>query len=416
MFTIQRRSLKARVSLTASADHQNGSRTGSIIHLIICMAVSLVLIQPLPCIGGSPASDSYKEALNRIERLRLNKYVTISTIGQSGAGHSIPAITITDPHKPETILKGRLRIMVLAGQHGNEPQPVYAVLNIMDKLTCEHPDYLKNIVIVFVPVVNPDGFLSGKRDNANGVDLNRDWIKLSQPETLAVNRLIKEMRPHVLIDMHQWVNGDDYRPNCVETAGFGHKAESRLAGTLASHAVQATAESSIRLNHTFYREQSEQRMAHRRFSTMGICSLLVETSPDWPASQQRQAYQNLIDSVTTTLCDPPTLMVANDLNMLKVKRGAAQSWIEPPRVERISASWPGLVICWFSLLVTFVLVLFTSGSTRTMQSKQNSICIDQRKPGHVFLMTEAVRSDLRVRARLDLIQRNRCRPTDRPVR
>jgi len=41
-------------------------------------------------------------------------------------------------------------------------------------------------VVYVAPLVNPDGHAAGDYLNANGVNLNRDWADLSQPETLSL--------------------------------------------------------------------------------------------------------------------------------------------------------------------------------------------------------------------------------------
>ena len=52
--------------------------------------------------------------------------------------------------------------------------------------------FRKNFNVYVFPLLNPDGADFGNwRHNANGKDLNRDWINFSQPETQAVKRFIE---------------------------------------------------------------------------------------------------------------------------------------------------------------------------------------------------------------------------------
>jgi len=54
--------------------------------------------------------------------------------------------------------------------------------------------------VYVLPIVNPDGFVAGERENANGVDINRDYAgptipveeAFGQPETQAMKALIDE--------------------------------------------------------------------------------------------------------------------------------------------------------------------------------------------------------------------------------
>jgi protein MpaA len=73
---------------------------------------------------------------------------------------------------------------------------------------------------IVVPVVNPDGLSRNQKDNARGVDLNRNFpsrnwsaqhppgyfpgeAPLSEPESAALSRLIAERKPRVLVAVHQ---------------------------------------------------------------------------------------------------------------------------------------------------------------------------------------------------------------------
>ena len=44
-------------------------------------------------------------------------------------------------------------------------------------------EYIKNFTFYIIPQLNPDGAKLYTRNNFNDVDLNRDAIKLSQPES-----------------------------------------------------------------------------------------------------------------------------------------------------------------------------------------------------------------------------------------
>jgi hypothetical protein len=62
---------------------------------------------------------------------------------------------------------------------------------------------LDDLVIIVVPQINPDGFNVRTRGNLWGIDLNRDYIKLEQPEIAAyVKNIINTWHPHLFIDGH----------------------------------------------------------------------------------------------------------------------------------------------------------------------------------------------------------------------
>ena len=88
-----------------------------------------------------------------------------------------------------------------------------------------HP-LLKNLIVVLAPIYNCDGNERvskdnrpgqvgpeegmGQRANADGLDLNRDYVKLEAPETRALVRFCNEWDPAVVIDTHT-TNGSFHR-------------------------------------------------------------------------------------------------------------------------------------------------------------------------------------------------------------
>jgi hypothetical protein len=54
-------------------------------------------------------------------------------------------------------------------------------------------------------VQNPDGRVLGTRRNANGFDLNRDFIAQSQPEVHATVKILTEWNPMITLDLHGFV-------------------------------------------------------------------------------------------------------------------------------------------------------------------------------------------------------------------
>jgi len=105
------------------------------------------------------------------------------------------------------------RVLVVGCIHGNEPAGI-AVVRALERA---HP----HADLWLVPVLNPDGLAAGTRQNAHGVDLNRNfgamWQPLgqpgsrqysgprpfSEPESRAVRALILRLHPQITIWFHQ---------------------------------------------------------------------------------------------------------------------------------------------------------------------------------------------------------------------
>jgi protein MpaA len=126
---------------------------------------------------------------------------TVAVVGRSVRGADIEVLV-------RTVEAPRRRVLVIGGLHGNEPVTPPIVRGLMD---AEIPP---DIEVWAVPVANPDGSAAGMRCNADGVDLNRNFSwgwrptdggpePRSEPETQALTALIDDLRPDLVIWVHQ---------------------------------------------------------------------------------------------------------------------------------------------------------------------------------------------------------------------
>ncbi|MEO8702407.1 MAG: M14 family zinc carboxypeptidase [Kofleriaceae bacterium] len=132
-------------------------------------------------------------------------------IGQTVLGRSIEAIHFTAPGyakpRPAAVLFGAI--------HGDEAVTQLMLERLADELI-ERPPGRDTWI---VPCVNVDGVLAGTRNNANDVDLNRNFASANwgnprkpgynpgaaaedQPETQALVALIERVSAHRLIAVH----------------------------------------------------------------------------------------------------------------------------------------------------------------------------------------------------------------------
>jgi protein MpaA len=72
------------------------------------------------------------------------------------------------------------RIYISAGIHGDEPAGPLAALRLL-----QENNWPLDAEIFFLPCLNPVGFTLNKRENANGIDLNRDYRNPQAAETRA---------------------------------------------------------------------------------------------------------------------------------------------------------------------------------------------------------------------------------------
>jgi len=177
----------------------------------------------------------YSEIAPRLRQIQLtSSRVQVEVIGQSAGGRDLFLVTISDPKTlgrlgkyqairrtmltdPEAALEMiesfgdfKVPIFVNGSIHGSEYPGTDAAMRLIETLAYDNSPEVQAIlskIILLVNVVqNPDGRVMGTRANANGIDLNRDFITQSQPETRATVDVIKYWNPMVILDLHGFVS------------------------------------------------------------------------------------------------------------------------------------------------------------------------------------------------------------------
>ncbi|MEX0826215.1 MAG: serine hydrolase [Acidimicrobiia bacterium] len=126
-----------------------------------------------------------------------------TAIGMSREGRSIETMSFGN---------GSRRLYVLGGIHGDERPAVENVPALIDHLA---GDALEGWTVRIVLDANPDGTIANTRENAAGVDLNRNWptegfapsaatgpAPLSEPETDALAKDIAAFAPDLIVALH----------------------------------------------------------------------------------------------------------------------------------------------------------------------------------------------------------------------
>jgi len=109
-------------------------------------------------------------------------------IGHSVRGRPIVAYERGDRSAPATLVVGVI--------HGSEPAGL-AVISRLRRMPLP-----PHVHLWLVPTVNPDGLAAGTRQNAQGLNINRDFMKLETPEGQAFAKLWNDYDPHVGYDLH----------------------------------------------------------------------------------------------------------------------------------------------------------------------------------------------------------------------
>ncbi|MBL0920699.1 MAG: hypothetical protein IBJ10_01080 [Phycisphaerales bacterium] len=172
---------------------------------------------------------------SRDDALRGAPLLRRASMGRTYEGRDIPLLILADPpvqHPDEAFASGKAVVLAFGNIHagevcGKEALPMLVREIVRDPAAPWARAILDNVVLLAAPIYNADGNerfapvevnrpgqdgprMVGVRANAQGLDLNRDYMKLDAPETRAMARVLTLWRPHMVIDAHT-TNGSLHR-------------------------------------------------------------------------------------------------------------------------------------------------------------------------------------------------------------
>jgi len=146
----------------------------------------------------------------------------MATLGYTTEGRRLPVVVVGDVEdaSPEAVLAtGKLRMFVQANIHAGEVCGKEAMQVLLRALANgEHAAWLDSLVLLIAPIYNADGNERigltnrryqhgpvagmGQRANGQGLDLNRDNVKLESPEAHSLVSFWQRYDPHIIMDLH----------------------------------------------------------------------------------------------------------------------------------------------------------------------------------------------------------------------
>ncbi len=363
---------------------------------------------------GAFAGDRYAEITSRVKALEQSSLAHVLQIGASAKGRPIFAVLLANSEQ-----RADTRVLVISGQHGDEVSPVYAMLDLAEDIARNRDPHLagllKDTSIFIVPVANPDGFAAYQRSSSSGADLNRGWRAAVQPEIRSVRSLVERVKPQVVIDLHEWMDRDPRHANCVEVAGFGTSPQCKLARLLAAfsrHEMSRRSGSGDGMRTVFYRKDADARLAHRHFSNLGMCGMLVETASGQPREARMRIYREFVTAAIHTLSRSGDPRIIAQLSAVSKHMGEADlafAQIERPTPAPIAGV--GEIACWIVMLAATVYVVMRGPGSKEKKTSCEGLVLGRQV--YRIPLTEVVRANLPPRVRVALIQQQRTRPSDR---
>ena len=190
----------------------------------------------------------YDDVTRVVEGLTaISPLVHTEMFGRTEEERDLPLMVISDPKvsSPEAAHKlGRPMVFVQANIHAGEVEGKEAILMLARRLVSgDLKPLTKQLVILIAPDYNADGNEKisvqnrtaqngpvagvGTRENAKGLDLNRDYMKLESREARALVQLMTRWDPHVLVDLHT-TNGSYHAYHLTYSPILNPNADARL--------------------------------------------------------------------------------------------------------------------------------------------------------------------------------------------
>jgi hypothetical protein len=169
-------------------------------------------------------TSSYSDVMTFLDSLAVaGARIRVGTLGTSPEGRRIPYVLAASPmvdSPGDAHRTGKPIVYIQGNIHSGEVEGKEAALMLLRDLTLGPLNrLLDSVILLVVPIYNTDGnerLGPGERNrpgqngpaivatstNGQGLNLNRDYVKLEAPETRAGYALLNRWEPDVFIDLH----------------------------------------------------------------------------------------------------------------------------------------------------------------------------------------------------------------------
>ena len=240
---------------------------------------------PLP-----PLMD-HRELVRRVESLvgGSSGLFDVEKAGESVEGRAIYHVSVG---------KGPYPVLLWSQMHGDEPTATAALFDVFEYLRRRQNEpavqrLLSALTLHVIPMLNPDGAERFQRRNAQGIDVNRDALRLQTPEGRILKGVRDRWRPAVGFNLHNqnWRTsvGDPPKPASMSLLSVafdparsdseGRQLTRKLCAVIRD-AVEPFAPGQIGR----YDDEFEVRAFGDNMTLWGTPVVLIETG-GWPSAQ-----------------------------------------------------------------------------------------------------------------------------------
>ena len=141
---------------------------------------------------------TYADYWSALQPSLVSQRLKVDVIGRSMMGRELRAITFGT---------GPTKVLLWSQMHGDEATATMALADILAWMTTSNADGIRDriassLTVVMIPMLNPDGAERFQRENAVGIDVNRDARRLSTPEARALKAVHEKLKPDFGFNLH----------------------------------------------------------------------------------------------------------------------------------------------------------------------------------------------------------------------
>ncbi|MFN9275632.1 MAG: M14 family zinc carboxypeptidase [Planctomycetota bacterium] len=193
------------------------------------------------------------------KRLPQGGRLTLDAAGTSHEGRPLRLVKVRRDGAPKP-----LRALVIGSIHAGEIEGKEALQQLAREFALgDHDDVLQHVELWLLPIYNVDGNeavqvgnrpgqngpdATGQRPNAQGLDLNRDFVKADAPETRALLQTMAAFDPHLFVDLHT-TNGSYHGYHLTYAPSLSPNVDPAIARL--SRALLDDAQAAMRRDHGF---------------------------------------------------------------------------------------------------------------------------------------------------------------------
>ena len=238
-----------------------------------------------------PPLMTHAEVVDRLEAVvaATPDLFSIEQVGESVEGRSIHHLRVGS---------GAMPILLWSQMHGDEPTATAALFDVYEYLAKHRDDppvrrILTQLSLHFVPMLNPDGAERFQRRNVQGIDINRDALRLQTPEGRVLKALRDRLQPKVGFNLHNqgWGTGVGNPPKPASisllSVAYDEKRSVNAGRTLTKKlcaVIRDALEPFASGQLGRYDDSFEIRAFGDNITLWGTPVVLIETGP-WPSEE-----------------------------------------------------------------------------------------------------------------------------------